>query len=211
MTNSNRFVMTPTINVRPIVLRAEAVARGLALYFTGKPCAQGHIDERRTSDRKCQSCNRMRSRAWRAENPERVRTLNGALYAANREHRKAIQRLWNESNAAYAAAYAQRYRDANPEVARAWRQANKQRVVWYTTTRRAAKLQRTPVWADMEAIQAFYLACPDGMHVDHVIPLRGRLVSGLHTLTNLQYLSDKDNMKKGNKFDPWTFKDGEAT
>lgn len=61
--------------------------------------------------------------------------------------------------------------------------------------------ERTPVWADTSAIRDFYAKCPVGMHVDHIIPLRGRYVSGLHVLANLQYLDAKDNMSKGNRFE----------
>lgn len=67
---------------------------------------------------------------------------------------------------------------------------------------RAAKLQRTPEWADDQAIKEFYKNCPKGYQVDHIVPLQGELVSGLHTLSNLQYLSAEDNHKKGNKFKP---------
>jgi hypothetical protein len=61
-------------------------------------------------------------------------------------------------------------------------------------------LQRLPTWADKSAIKDFYLNCPEGYHVDHVIPLQGKIVSGLHVLENLQYLPAKENMSKGNKF-----------
>ncbi len=60
---------------------------------------------------------------------------------------------------------------------------------------------RIPTWVDMRSIKMFYSACPKGMHVDHIIPLRGTLVSGLHVLENLQYLSAKDNLAKNNKYD----------
>ena len=57
--------------------------------------------------------------------------------------------------------------------------------------------QQTPVWADTAAIKLFYLNCPNGYHVDHIVPLAGKTVSGLHTLENLQYLPIADNLKKG--------------
>ena len=66
--------------------------------------------------------------------------------------------------------------------------------------RKAAKLNRTPAWADLTAIKEFYSNCPEGYHVDHIIPLQGKNISGLHILENLQYLPAKENQKKGNKF-----------
>jgi hypothetical protein len=59
---------------------------------------------------------------------------------------------------------------------------------------------RTPCWSDLTAINNFYKNCPKGYHVDHVIPLRGKLVSGLHVLNNLQYMLASDNMTKHNKY-----------
>lgn len=59
---------------------------------------------------------------------------------------------------------------------------------------------RTPPWADMSLIEAFYLQCPLGYEVDHVIPLRGEFVSGLHVIDNLQYLTCQENRTKSNKY-----------
>lgn len=58
----------------------------------------------------------------------------------------------------------------------------------------------TPAWADHRAIHEFYIACPLGLHVDHVLPLKGKLVSGLHVLENLQYLEPLANRQKLNRF-----------
>lgn len=65
---------------------------------------------------------------------------------------------------------------------------------------RSKKLQRTPKWAELEDIALFYKACPNGMVVDHIVPLQGELVSGLHVLGNLQYLTQFENCSKHNKF-----------
>ena len=66
--------------------------------------------------------------------------------------------------------------------------------------RRASKLQRTPAWADLKAIKQFYLNCPEGYHVDHIVPLQGVNVSGFHVLNNLQYLTKSENSSKGNRY-----------
>ncbi len=69
-----------------------------------------------------------------------------------------------------------------------------------SSTYRCSKLYRTPKWADITSIAEFYLNCPAGYHVDHIIPLQGDIVCGLHVITNLQYLPASDNLSKSNKF-----------
>ena len=60
--------------------------------------------------------------------------------------------------------------------------------------------QRTLPNEDLSLIKEFYLQCPGGYEVDHIIPLNGKNISGLHTLSNLQYLPISDNRRKSNKF-----------
>ena len=76
-----------------------------------------------------------------------------------------------------------------------------------SANRRARQLQATPAWADRAAIRAVYVMALDKerrtgirQHVDHVIPLRGRIVSGLHVAENLQVLPARANVAKGNRF-----------
>jgi hypothetical protein len=65
--------------------------------------------------------------------------------------------------------------------------------------RRASKLQATPPWADLKAIENIYTSCPKGFHVDHILPLKGKTVCGLHVSWNLQHLTAEANYQKNNK------------
>lgn len=70
--------------------------------------------------------------------------------------------------------------------------------------RRAVKLKAIPRWADNAKVNLFIDDCPVGLHVDHIIPLSGKTVCGLHVLENLQYLPAQENLFKNNKIDPLT-------
>ena len=85
---------------------------------------------------------------------------------------------------------------------------NKSLYVAKDAKRRAALLSRTPKWADLEKIKAYYDVCAffnevNGYvkyHVDHILPLQGKNVSGLHVETNLQVIPARENIAKGNKY-----------
>jgi hypothetical protein len=122
--------------------------------------------------------------------------LNAGLRAWQAARRAASDegaRLHAEAAAAWKAAAPERRR-----VARAARGA----------ARRAAERNQCPQWADREAIRAVYaearrltIATGRSHHVDHDVPLRGRLVSGLHVADNLVALPAADNMRKRNRFE----------
>ena len=86
------------------------------------------------------------------------------------------------------------------ETNRAWRKNNLKYDAFRASTYRATKHKRTPVWANLARIKQIYLDCPEGYHVDHIIPLRGTRASGLHIETNLQYLPAKENLSKRNLY-----------
>ena len=76
--------------------------------------------------------------------------------------------------------------------------------------RRAAKLQRTPRWIKdvfIKEINIIYeraklikLFTGEKWHVDHIVPLQGKKVSGLHVPWNLQLLPASENLSKGNEY-----------
>jgi hypothetical protein len=71
---------------------------------------------------------------------------------------------------------------------------------------RADKSQRVPAWAERDAIRAIYDECAalnragKRMHVDHIIPLKGKRVSGLHVAANLRIIPARENIAKSNRF-----------
>lgn len=95
-----------------------------------------------------------------------------------------------------------------------WQQANKEHIREYQrdyygkdnrykkrSSINAKRLrQRTLPNEDKKNIAEFYSNCPSGHEVDHIVPLNGKNVSGLHTIGNLQYLPIKDNRIKSNKY-----------
>ena len=88
-----------------------------------------------------------------------------------------------------------------------WNHNNKDRLVYYSAIKRALRLLRFVKWANASKITAVYkqarhLTATTGMphHVDHIIPLCGKLVSGLHVETNLQVIPALENISKNNKF-----------
>lgn len=79
---------------------------------------------------------------------------------------------------------------------------NKGKILARQQIYKGERAKRIPLWYNLQQkeIENFYLNCPPGYQVDHIIPLKGDLVSGLHVIENLQYLSIEDNLRKGNKF-----------
>lgn len=167
------------------VSKSEAKAAGLKLFFTGVPCDKGHLAARRTSTGKCAACDRSRvmTEAQRAKKNKR----DAARRAANFEHFKEVQASWQT-----------RVRDHRLAAKKKWRQDNPGLVAAQRAARRAAVGQQCPPWADRSALLDIYRNCPKGHAVDHIVPLRGKLVSGLHVPWNLQYLTPAENRSKGN-------------
>jgi len=70
----------------------------------------------------------------------------------------------------------------------------------YTAKYKANKIKRTPTYINLEKIKLIYKLCPKDYQVDHIIPLNGHNVCGLHIENNLQYLLAKENNIKLNTF-----------
>ncbi len=92
-------------------------------------------------------------------------------------------------------------------VNRAWAEANPDRRAAHSAKRRAFKLRATPSWAQLEVIKSWYTLAKlfdktfgEVHHVDHIVPLQGKHICGLHVEYNLQVLTATENISKGNRY-----------
>lgn len=129
----------------------------------------------------CKVCRLEHNRKWVADNQDRHGELTRSWYGGNKDHHLAKSKEWYE--------------------------ANRHRKLASTTAREKRCVLATPAWADREAIVAMYekakrMTLETGIQhdVDHVIPLRGKIVSGLHTHENLQVITSVENKRKAAKF-----------
>ena len=198
---------------------------GLTRYFTGKPCKHGHVAERLVSNRRCTICSVESSTAWKKEHRSQATSSSKVWRDSNREHVREVKRIWNTAHPEWQKARSRKWFLANkdranqqhyawvarnPEVARnlidSWIKANPSKRAATTAKRRAALLSRTPVWSDLNAIEEIYRDASEfraaglAVDVDHIIPLQGRLVSGLHVPANLRVLLSAANRSKSNHF-----------
>lgn len=136
----------------------------------------------------------------------------GVLFSAchAKAHRKArpdLYKLAEKRRKITPAERGRRWRAGNPEAHLRARKRdylkNKHKYLERNVARKVAKRLATPICTPPEqrkAIQEFYRNRPPGYHVDHIVPLRGKNVCGLHVLDNLQYLTALENNKKNNRF-----------
>lgn len=159
-----------------------------------------------------------RSREYYLKNKVRLLEKNKAWALANPESLRLAKK---ERNAALSEAVKERYNEKariryhqkklwNAERKKEYKSANKHIVNASASKRRAALLQRIPIWQtefDELKIKCIYsvaamLSRVNGelWTVDHIIPLQGKIVSGLHVPNNLQVMRARENEAKRNKY-----------
>jgi hypothetical protein len=164
-------------------------------------CAKESVRERRKVNpekTKAQALEYRKKSLFNLEAVARKRTQDAEYRRKNKEKIRASILEWNRKNPEKVKIYAQRVK-----------QNNKGKVNFHTAKRRYLKMQRTPHWLtedDRWMIQEAYdLAALRtklfgfSWHVDHILPLQGKTVSGLHVPLNLQVIPGKENLTKHNK------------
>jgi hypothetical protein len=149
-------------------------------------------------------------RRYYADNADQLNEASRAKYAADPEVFSKRNKAWRDKNIEQARKASRQRRIDKGDVVRAERQKhyreNKARYKAQAVARVKHIKQATPSWADMEKIAAFYaeaerLTAETGIphHVDHVYPLRGKTMCGLHVEGNLQILHAVANLRKSNR------------
>jgi len=184
--------------------KSEAISLGLRRYFTGKTCKSGHL-EPRDAKHGCLGCRREKKRAYK-KTPKGIEARRRSRSTPSARAAKALQ--------------GKRRREeikADPILFEACRakERDQKRRYYSTPLGKAYRKQKsffkeekiriaTPKWCNKTVLNRFISNCPEGHHVDHIIPLRGTTVWGLNIPENLQYLPAQENLSKGNKVDPFT-------
>lgn len=170
---------------------------------------------------KCKECRYSEKRLWREANKEKV-----SLY--DQEWRKLHPDYKNEWVDRHRDSVREKERlryHANPEKAQEKRRKmyaehrdnrlagalkRRQELPWekpfWQATYKARALNAIPVWADFDAMKAVYRTKHERqqregicLHVDHIVPLKHKLASGLHCHQNLQIITAEENVRKGNR------------
>jgi hypothetical protein len=160
--------------------------------------------------------------ARKAYNKEYAQRNREKAYARIKEWRAINPEKWAEQTKRYTKKYPEKlvarcikWKKNNPEraaeVSKNTRIKNKARVVANKAAYRAGKTQRVPVWLtdfDKLKIKCIYSIAAmltrenkEEWHVDHIIPLHGKCVSGLHVPSNLKVIRGIENISKNNKFE----------
>lgn len=164
--------------------------------------------ERRANDPDWREAMNEKARARYAANPEKHREETQARRAADPQKWRAWNRAWREANLEKSRSAARDQYAANAEKirerVREWGKADRAINPAKHRLRHRRLRHRYPPWltdAERAEIVRIYADCPPDRHVDHIVPLRGKLIAGLHVPQNLQYLPGSENISKGNRID----------
>lgn len=154
------------------------------------------------------------NRKYREANKEKIAFSKAAWCERNKEHKKAKAKEWYANNRELTIQRSQEAYYSNHEEGKAKHRKNyvarPADYIRRAMTRQRGLLQATPTWdselTELVFTEAVHLCklkeklCGVKFHVDHIIPLKGKLVCGLHTWNNFQVMPAVENKSKGNKY-----------
>jgi len=158
-----------------------------------KSCIKGLSEPKRDQKRDY-------DRQRRLENQDAIRRYDRYRYRRDKEKRTALAKRWARKNP-----------EKRRAICRKYEHKNKGKYVFYSRSKQMRRCQATPKWLtpeQLDQIEMLYILADSftritGIkhHVDHIHPIKGNGVRGLHVPWNLQILSQSENCSKSNKFD----------
>lgn len=174
----------------------------------------------KTKTRKWSADNKERKaasdKAYALNNKEKIATASREYAQRNKDKINAYSNEWRAKNLektrGVESAYRDRNRDACNKRVSDWKKANRDKLCYYSSIRRSAMLNAVPSWYgefdDFVITEAYKLAqlrnkvTGVSWHVDHIVPIKGVTVSGLHCANNIAVIPWIDNILKGNRYWP---------
>ena len=162
---------------------------------------------------KCKICINAYSRDYDKRNPEKKKAKSKREYAEQKALGLTRIAQWSLANPEKRSEYVKQYTKNHPEESCAkslrWAKNNPGKKNAANAKRKARLLQQSPKWLtgfQLKEIESWYQAAADcqwlseePLEVDHIVPLKGENVSGLHVPWNLQILTASKNASKGNR------------
>lgn len=149
--------------------------------------------------------------AKRNENPKGRKAINKDYGLKNKDKISAYRKQYEKDNKDRILARREATIAERREAKRLWRKNNIGLVLAECAKRRSAKLKRTPSWLtefDKLKVKCYYQVAAmrsresgEQWHVDHIIPLQGKNVCGLHVPSNLQIIPAIENIRKNNHYE----------
>jgi len=183
--------------------REEAKRTGAKYYFTGQPCKHGHIAARKTKGA-CVECLKVE---WEKANITRADYFKE--YNKSEAGQKAKREYYEKNKSTVIAKAQARSDEAKNRYKQKYKETNPDLYKELVSLRRRRFREATPTWLTaeqrMEIRLKYRLAIEKSRFtgirhaVDHIIPLQGETVCGLHVPWNLDVIPQEENLKKSNK------------
>jgi hypothetical protein len=154
----------------------------------------------------CKACQKL----YKESIKERCKEAKKSWYEKNKAQQKAYRDLHKQRAAIASREWSLANKERKKATDKAWAELNKARYLALTKKYKMTKSMAQPVWlttpqheeiADMykQAKELEAIFFNRKFHVDHIIPLQGKDVCGLHVPWNLQILTAEENHRKSNK------------
>lgn len=151
-------------------------------YFQCKSCRSEYL---KSLYKKNPDVFKHRSDRWLSTEGAAEKARSGRLnhYQRNKEHVATVNAAWRAGNMGKRAALGAAYRNRKKLATPPWLTAGQQKQIefFYTLSEKLSHINGVK------------------MNVDHIVPVKGKAVCGLHVPWNLQVIPDVENFSKGNK------------